>query len=517
MMGATVLVVDDEDAARTVLRIALEHSGYHVVEAQSGAEALSTVGRRRIDCVVLEVRLPDMTGLEVSDRIKGNRATRAIPILHVSGLDAPPADRSVALHRSADGYLTKPVDPDDLLATVASLVRYYEAHRTAERFAARLERLHQATLLMSAAPTLVDLCQFAATGLVSIFGVPSSVVVTRDGIGRITQAAPNDLEPTVRPCPSPRVLQLAEAALTGDVTEAPAFADLIGQAAPALASAITTPRGELIGALVLSSADEPGDEALMLDHFAQALAVALENQRLYAVEHQTALTLQRAMLPNVVPQTDELEVAVRYLAASDTVEIGGDFYEAVQLSDQVTMLAVGDVVGHSLHAATVMAELRHTLRAYATLGMGAPEILSRLGAMLRLSHPGVTATMCIAELDLRGELRVTNAGHIPPLVRAGGTARYVLGHGPLLGIASGRATPEVTVAFPPGSELLMVTDGLVERRGEDIDVGLERLRLLLESHIGEAEALCDDVLRKLTAADQLFDDVAIVAVRRRPA
>ncbi|MDT4891158.1 MAG: hypothetical protein QOE97_193 [Pseudonocardiales bacterium] len=516
MSGVTVLVVDDQPDGRAALRVLLERAGYQVVEAESGAEALSALGRRRVDCIVLDVRLPDMTGLEVSDRVKGNRATAAIPVLHVSALDASATDRSQALHRSADGYLVKPVDPDELLATVASLVRYYEARRTAERLAARLERLHQATLLMSAAPTLADLCQFAATGLVSIFGASSAVMVTRDGNGRIAQAAPNDLEPTVRPYPSARVLELAEAALHGDVTRAAAFRDLFGDTGTlALASAITTPRGELVGALVLTATDEHGDEALMLDHFAQALAVVLENQRLYAVEHQTALTLQRSMLPSVVPQTDELEVAVRYLAASDTVEIGGDFYEAVQLTDQVTMLAVGDVVGHSLYAATVMAELRHTLRAYATVGMSAPDILSRLGTMLRASHPGVTATLCIAEVDVRGELRVSNAGHVPPLVRADGVSSYVLGHGPLLGIASARPTPVVTVAFPAGSELLMVTDGLIERRGEDIDVGLERLRLLLQSHVGDAEALCDHVLQDLGTAHEVFDDVAIVAVRRR--
>jgi Stage II sporulation protein E (SpoIIE) len=139
------------------------------------------------------------------------------------------------------------------------------------------------------------------------------------------------------------------------------------------ASPLTTPRGELVGAVVLLS-DPSGFDDDLMDHLCQAVAVAFENQRLYAVEHQIALTLQQAMLPQSLPQPSYLDMAVRYQAASDTVEIGGDFYEAIELDDRV-LLAIGDVAGHSLRAATVMAELRHSLRAFTTLGLRPAEII----------------------------------------------------------------------------------------------------------------------------------------------
>src|SRR6202000_345698 len=116
---------------------------------------------------------------------------------------------------------------------------------------------------------------------------------------------------------------------------------------------IATPRGELMGLILLQVEDPSPANVLMLDHFAQAFAVAFENQRLYAVEHNIALTLQRAMLPAALPAPAGLEIAVSYHAASDAAEVGGDFYDVIQLDDQRTLIAVGDVVGHSLQAATI--------------------------------------------------------------------------------------------------------------------------------------------------------------------
>jgi serine phosphatase RsbU (regulator of sigma subunit) len=263
-------------------------------------------------------------------------------------------------------------------------------------------------------------------------------------------------------------------------------------------------------------ADCPPEDELMLDHFGQALAVALENHRLYSLEHQIALTLQRAMLPPSIPRSDFVELAVRYEAASDAVEVGGDFYEALSIAgDRVTMVAVGDVVGHSLHAATVMAELRHTLRAYAALVMPMPEILERLGAMLRDTHPGVTATLCIAEIDDAGTARIANAGHLPPVLRDADGTRLITEHGPLLGLRAGQPVPVVELPFGPGSVLLFASDGLVERRDEDIDIGMGRLRAAVAEHEGDADSLCDHVLDDVGAGEHSFDDVAILVARGR--
>jgi Stage II sporulation protein E (SpoIIE) len=230
---------------------------------------------------------------------------------------------------------------------------------------------------------------------------------------------PDELEARVRACEPATVTALAGAARAGKPLHLSRLDPALGSHYPSesWSSAIATPRGELVGAVVLLGHPPGSDDALMLDHFSQAVAVALENQRLYAVEHQIALTLQHAMFPQSVPQPASLDVAVCYRAASDTVEIGGDFYEVMVLDDHTTLLAIGDVAGHSLRAATVMAELRYSLRAFAMLGLEASDTIHRLNVVISDRHPDLTATMCIAEIDSDArEMRITNAGHIWPFL-----------------------------------------------------------------------------------------------------
>lgn len=512
-----VLVVDDSPGTRHVLASWLLKGGYAVQEAGTGREALDLLAQQPFDLVLLDVHLPDMTGFEVCELIKANRATAAVPVVHVSATATDPRDRISGLTRGADGYLTEPIERDELLAIVNALLRYHEARRTAERLATRLERLHQATLLMNAAVSVSELSQFAASGLLTLFGAPVGVFLTRDDRGRLATAAPNEIEPTVRTWPARRVLDLAQAAQARervDVAQLPVMLSLATNAASAVASPITTPRGELVGTVVLLVGAISPEDALLLDHFSQALAVALENQRLYDVEHRIALTLQRAMLPQSLPRSPGLEVAVSYQAASDTVEIGGDFYEVIQLGEHRTLLAIGDVAGHSLHAATVMAELRYSLRAFATVGLSAPDVVDRLSAMLIEFHPDLIATLCIAEVDLdAGQLQVTNAGHIPPMVRSAGDLLVVTQHGALLGLRPSQSTPTVTVPFPPGALLVMATDGLVERRGEDLARGLERLARAVGAHDDGPQALCERLIQEVTEGVDTIDDIAILAAR----
>jgi len=515
---ATVLVVDDAAGSRLVFTNWLRRAGYQVLEAETGAQALDQLSRAQVDLVVLDVHLPDISGLEVCDQIKRNRATASIPVLHVSATATAADDRSRALNRGADGYLIEPIERDEMLATVTSLLRYHEARRTAEQLASRLERLHQATLLMNAAPTLTELMQFTSSGLASVFGTAAAVLMISDAIGRVAVASPNQLEPELAECPTEQVLELASAVRRGQLESVPVDLAkvLAGLTGSVHGSVIGNPLGEPIGLLLLAGERTPEDD-LILDHFAQATAVTLENQRLYAAEHKIALTLQRAMLPASVPQPDYLEIAVRYLAVGDSVEIGGDFYDALTLDDETTLVAVGDVVGHSLRAATVMAELRHSLRAFASVRMPAEEIMSRLNAILLESHPGLTATLCIAELHRSGELRMVNAGHIAPVLRDSRGVRYLAGNGPLLGLRSTKPMPVVTETFEPDAVVVLVTDGLVERRDENIEVGLGRLRDAVATATGSAIELCERILSEVGAGDDTFDDIAIVVARgRRP-
>ncbi|MFG1809673.1 PP2C family protein-serine/threonine phosphatase [Streptomyces sp. NPDC049040] len=235
----------------------------------------------------------------------------------------------------------------------------------------------------------------------------------------------------------------------------------------------------------------------------------------YAEEHELALALQRTFLPTTLPDVPGVELAVRYLPATSTTEIGGDFYEAVQ-SPHGLLLAVGDVVGHSLKAATVMGELRHALRAYTAEGHPPHVLLERLDNLLHLHRPGWTATVCIILVEPGNRrVRIANAGHLPPLVvTADGSATYLERHGPLLGLNLNR--PEaIAYDIAPGSRLLMITDGLIETRTSDLR---DRLRLLSEVTAGgppAPEALCDTLIERF--GEQAEDDIIVFAALLHPA
>ncbi|MHC5908374.1 PP2C family protein-serine/threonine phosphatase, partial [Streptomyces sp. S6] len=252
----------------------------------------------------------------------------------------------------------------------------------------------------------------------------------------------------------------------------------------------------------------------LLARLAQAAALAAEPLLMYQVERNVALTLQHSFLPRpaCLPKLPGVDVEVRYVPASLEAEIGGDFYAALT-TGQGVLTAVGDVVGHSLDAATVMVEIRHALRAYC-IENGDPGVLAaRLDRMLQRYHPELTATVCLTLIDPdTGRVRVANAGHIPPLVIGDGAAEYVEASGPLLGLGLPRPAP-VELQLGPEQRLLMVTDGLVETRGTDLALSLERLRTIAAGAAEGLDTLCDLLLSCF--ADGREDDIAMLALRLR--
>jgi serine phosphatase RsbU (regulator of sigma subunit) len=258
----------------------------------------------------------------------------------------------------------------------------------------------------------------------------------------------------------------------------------------------------------------PGeDELQILRQLAQLVALAVEALRSYAEEHVVALTLQRSLLPAVLPQVPGLAMSFRYIPASDQAEVGGDFYEALRWRDRV-LVAIGDVQGHSLHAATVMGELRHALRAFATEGHSPLAITGLVNEVLTRYHPGIIATLCLVLLDpASGDLQIVNCGHMPPLLVDGGKAVYVGEGGLLLGLPMHEPHVE-TASLPPGGTLLLMTDGLVEDRDVFLDVNLEKLRIAAQEVSGaDVEAFINHLMSIFGPRE---DDVAMIALRRIP-
>jgi CheY-like chemotaxis protein len=508
MTPATVLVVDDSATKRYLLVSWLTRAGFSVLEAETGGDALAKLATAEVDLVVLDVKLPDMSGFEVCEKIKTDSGYGVLPVIHVSAHAVDVVDRTQGLNRGADAYLVEPIEPDELIATAQAVLRYYRARQRAESLAARMVKLAETTLAINSASTLAGLLQSAAAGAYAIFGGP--VVVLAETSEGETLAA-------VESPPHMRAWSLD----AGDVavgalvrTDAPAAWDIVdwpaGESVAVGAARLRIDRSPVYVA-VPSSSQTPGFPVLR--QLSQAVAAAVEAQRSYDEEHRIAVTLQRSLLQTRMPDVAGLEFAVRYEPAGAQTEVGGDFYELTMLDGRLLM-AIGDIAGHSLHAATVMAEVRHAVRAYAVEGHPPGTVLELVNQFMRTVLPADSATLCLLTLEpATGHVRMASAGHLPPLLHVDGEVRFLAPSGPLLGINAPRPA-DLQFELPPGGTLVLYTDGLIERRDADIDVGLGALAACAADVEPSLDAFCQRLLMRLAGAGEQADDIAVVAVRR---
>ena len=236
---------------------------------------------------------------------------------------------------------------------------------------------------------------------------------------------------------------------------------------------------------------------------------------LYGEQRSIAETLQNALLPQRNPTADNLEVATRYVAGARGVEIGGDWYSLIIVDEAHFGFVVGDVSGRGVDAAALMARIRFTLRAYLVEGHPPDKALELCARQVDITADGhiVTALVGLGELAT-GRITLANAGHLSPLLLHAGRAEYLPTHvGLPLGVTAStyRTT---TVMVPPGAVLLAFTDGLVERRGEDLGVGLGRLAQAA-APAGPVDELLTNVLAAMND-ETSEDDVAILAFRWQP-
>jgi PAS domain S-box-containing protein len=284
---------------------------------------------------------------------------------------------------------------------------------------------------------------------------------------------------------------------------------------------ITVPliaRGVTLGVATFSRAEHPepyGEADLRLaSDLASRAAVCIDNARLYTREHTTAITLQRSLLPRHIPQVTGLQLAHRYQPASQTAEVGGDWFDVIPLEDGQVALVVGDVTGHSIHAAAIMGQLRTTTAALARLGCPPEEIMRQLSDVVA-EHGEETGATCLYALydPASRRCRLTSAGHPPPALRhPGGTTEFIdVPAGVMLGAGPGNY-PAIDMQLPTGSVLALYTDGLIEHPGQDITTGMSRLaRTLTASPAQSLDDLCDSVLASLGARAR--DDIALLLAR----
>ena len=273
-----------------------------------------------------------------------------------------------------------------------------------------------------------------------------------------------------------------------------------GRDADHLSAPLIDREGRPLGSIWLADKREGSfsdDDESILVQLAQMASVAIANARLYEREKGIAVALQENLLPAGLPDIPGVITAAHYRAGAEGVDVGGDWYEVIPLPGGRVGMAIGDVVGRGVRAAAMMGQLRVALRAYA-MELGSPAaVAGRVARFVRTLDSEQMGTCVYAVLDPRsGELRFTIAGHPPPLVlSADGEASFLDGTPGLpFGVRSDSDYSESSVTVAPGSTLLLYTDGLVERRGEPIDHGLERLRGLAAGTPTDPDSLCDRVL-----------------------
>ncbi|WP_445548306.1 ATP-binding SpoIIE family protein phosphatase, partial [Frankia sp. CiP1_Cm_nod1] len=247
---------------------------------------------------------------------------------------------------------------------------------------------------------------------------------------------------------------------------------------------ITVPmpgQGRVLGAVTLlrrSGGYSPVDISLA-EHLARRGAAALDNAQLYSVEQESALALQRSLLPENPPALRGVEIAMEYRPGTAGTEAGGDLYDVIALPGGRVGIAIGDVMGRGLHAAAVMGQLRAALRAYALEDWPPAELLTRLDRVVD-SLPGLHLTTCmyIVYDPAARRATVSNAGHLPPLlVMPDEEPDYlVLDPGLPLGVGGTGMFSETSLELPPGSGIVLYTDGLVESRRRPLEDGMDRLR-----------------------------------------
>lgn len=274
-----------------------------------------------------------------------------------------------------------------------------------------------------------------------------------------------------------------------------------------------------LGVLTLSPPGErwAPDDAVMLIELTRRAGIALYHARRFEHNRDIAETLQRALLTDL-PTMPGLALAARYLPATHGLNIGGDWYDAFRQADGSLITVVGDVTGHGLHAAVMMSQLRTALRAYAADGGSPGRLLTRLHAFLHHLQPDLYATAVIARFR-PGDPTLTwaVAGHPPPVLRLPDGRVQVLDARPgaMLGIPLHQEIDDHTVRLPPGSTLVLYTDGLVERRTQGLDPGIVRLSAALGA-FGSAEleadleGSADRILAPLLSDSERDDDVCLL-------
>jgi PAS domain S-box-containing protein len=625
-----ILLVDDRTENLRALESVLAPLGYPLLRANSGAEALRVLLEQDVALILLDVRMPELDGLETARLIKGRARTRDVPIVFLTAAQDDVGDIVRGYGVGAVDYLVKPFDPELLRSKVMVFTELENSRRALNRSEALLRAAFEAapigkTMLdserrivranpafarlvgrepgtlsgfsvaalchdddrgaLSAALDLVsgggdraeaDLRLHTLSGLEVWAGIVASSIDTGEFAEPLLLVQWVDLSARRRAEEARAELLMEHAARTNAEAIADRLAKLqalsgaieslsldqvlrelaaglldlfdaelaeveVGEAAggpvtvraaggqdaleedgeertpPSLEAPVVI-EGAAAGALriVLPPGRSPSaSERTLLSDAADRASLGIRRAQLHEQEHRIAVELQRGLLPKQMPQLPGVELAAHYEVAGVGAHVGGDWYDAFTLSDGRLGIVVGDVAGRGIPAASAMGQLRSVARAFALADDGARtagKVLTRLNMHQLALGVDELFTVVYAIVDpSAGVMNWASAGHPPLLLRtARAGTRYLESGQGLMGIEE-IAYQDMRVPVGEGDIVVAYTDGLVERRGELLDVGLARLADAVVSGPSEIEPLCRHVLGTVLPAErELRDDVTAV-------
>ncbi len=541
----SILLVDDHRESLAALRAVLEPLGEPVLLAESGEQALRALLHNECSVILLDVRMAGLDGLQTARIIRSRPATRHIPIIFMTAQASELDDVALAYESGAVDYVVKPFEPEILRAKVAVFVelhrergeRVRESRARAEaeavtRAVRTLQRLSDAAM---SSLELGDLATELVDRSAELFDADAAALLLRDEDfpGLNVRARAGDVPLLIEEdrvqvgegvLGTVAAVRRAAILLSGELDEEDCVSAGLDGALKSMLAVPLISAGELLGLLVLAACDEEhfgqGDLEL-LRLAAERMALAVDHAQRYADGRLLVETLQRSLLPERLPLHPRIQVAARYMPAGLAPQVGGDWYDAVELDGDRTAVMIGDVVGHGIRAAITMSELRNALRAFAIEGHSPEMALRQLDRVVHATRgPGMIATLLFVVIDAaQGTVTLARAGHPPPALRGvDGSVRFLETARTLpLGIDPEEPPSEEVYEMKPGETLLLFTDGLVERRGEPITDSFDRLLDALATSPGEVEAICEHVLSETATEQGRDDDVAVLAVQLQEA
>ncbi|WGL52215.1 SpoIIE family protein phosphatase [Nocardioides sp. BP30] len=512
---ATVMVVDDNlDMRRYVAGILAE--SYRVVTAVDGRDALAKLAEAPVDIVITDVMMPRLDGFGLLARLRDDPGLAAIPVIMVSAR-AGEEGTVEGLEAGADDYLVKPFSARELLARVRVNLELERVEAVRAGLQHAQELVEEAERIGRFGSWQVRLDDERVSGsrmFAELIGLDAGGAGDEDAGGGIEQL---DLRAVVAMFVHAEDVEDALSRLrSGEVGERIAYQTEVGL--PSGQQLTLSVRGEVAeappGTRVLRGSVQDVTEQRLLQ---QQLIATESARRAASRERAIADELQHSLLPEVATQLDFLEVATYYRPGVEGTQVGGDWYDVIDLGGGRTAIVVGDVMGRGVRAAAVMGQVKAAARAFARLDLAPTDILENLDGIVRDMVPEGIVTCVYAVHDpAHGTLTYANAGNVPPLlIDADGVVTRLAASGPPLGSGFfGSADLEVPVG--EGSLLALYTDGLVERRRIDLGTRLDELERILTRHrdvpLGKLPARLIELLVEDNA-----DDVAVVIATVQPA